>query len=353
MTRNRYPGKKLNENINYFETKVSFDQISNHPRIQSIQKPIEQGSLNEDKVNEMMLEYRENPNYLYHKNKIVIGDLNDTWYIIDGQHRIEMVKQIATSEIGFERGSEIGQEHLVFCWHKFTDEASMRGLFNSINKDSVKNQFYIKQDAFQQIKINEFMKCLKTYYRDSFATTKTQKGYIYTIEEVRDELIKTDFFLTELPYRELFDIFVEKNNEFYEENRYRIIFNENEPHFYVNEKKHIESKIIFSLKKNNFIQWLQDPINNEPYHKLRSYNNSISLQVKLECWVNEFANEIQGCCPLNNCSNILHKELTKQWEAGHVISYKNGGENAVNNLRPICPPCNKDMSSTNWNDYEK
>jgi len=289
---------------------------------------------------------------LYHKNNIVIGDLNDTWYIIDGQHRIEMVNQIVRSGINVT-GDVSGPEHLVFCWHKFTNEASMRCLFNSINKDSVKNQFYIMQGEFVQIKINEFVKCLKTYYRDSFATTKTQKGYIKTIEEVRDELIQSKFFETELTYTELYDIFVSKNNDFYEENRYRILFTANKSNFYKTEIRHIESNIVFSLKNNNFIQWLQDPINNEPYHTLKSHKKRITRKLKLDCWVNEFTNEIQGCCPVNNCSNILHKEVTDKWEAGHVISEKNGGENIVANIRPICPPCNKSMSSTNWIDYEK
>jgi len=342
--KNPYPGTRLYSGHNYFETRVSFDRISNDPKILNIQKPVEQGSLNDDKVNEMIDEYQVYPTYLRFKNKIVIGDYNNTWYIIDGQHRVEMVRKL------YEQNNELVDD-LLFCWYKCTDETCLRYLFNSINKDSNKNQFYIQQGELEQIKINEFMKYLKLYYAYSFATRKTEKGYIKTIEEVRDELIQIHFFDNDLTYKELFDNFIEKNNEFYEINRYEINKQMNMSSFYTSEIKHIDRKIIFSLKKNNFIKWLQDPINIEPNHRFKKGRKKITRDIKLACWVKEFNNEIQGCCPVKNCSIILNKNKIKEWAGGHIISDNNGGENIVDNLRPICHSCNASMNSTNWEDY--
>ena len=97
MPRNPYPGKKItliNTRNDYFETLISFEQIYNNPKINNLKKPVEQGYLDENKVKEMIEEYKENPLFLRFKNRIIIGNLNDTWYIVDGQHRLEMARQI-------------------------------------------------------------------------------------------------------------------------------------------------------------------------------------------------------------------------------------------------------------------
>ena len=59
MPRNPYPGKKLYERANYFETSVSFSLIINHPIIQKINKPNYQGSLNSDTVNSLIMEFKK------------------------------------------------------------------------------------------------------------------------------------------------------------------------------------------------------------------------------------------------------------------------------------------------------
>lgn len=51
-------------------------------------------------------------------------------------------------------------------------------------------------------------------------------------------------------------------------------------------------------------------------------------------------------CPL--CNNIISLD---NFECGHVVSVANGGVNHPNNLVPICGKCNKSMSSMNLPDY--
>jgi hypothetical protein len=38
---------------------------------------------------------------------------------------------------------------------------------------------------------------------------------------------------------------------------------------------------------------------------------------------------------------------------GHVISRLNGGSDRLENLRPVCGPCNKGIGSKNMDDYKK
>ena len=111
----------------------------------------------------LLNEYKKHPFFLRFKNRIVIGNLNDTWYVIDGQHRLEMAKLLYENNIN---------DDLIFCWFTCENEEEIRMLFNSINKDSAKNKFYIEQTEFSQIKINEFIKMLKVYNKNSFSNKK-------------------------------------------------------------------------------------------------------------------------------------------------------------------------------------
>ena len=43
----------------------------------------------------MILEYLEKPELLRIKDKIIIGCLRDNWYIVDGQHRLEMARTLS------------------------------------------------------------------------------------------------------------------------------------------------------------------------------------------------------------------------------------------------------------------
>ena len=43
---------------------------------------------------------------------------------------------------------------------------------------------------------------------------------------------------------------------------------------------------------------------------------------------------------------------SKNFEAGHIISVANGGENNLNNLKPICGCCNKSMGTENMEAFK-
>ena len=54
------------------------------------------------------------------------------------------------------------------------------------------------------------------------------------------------------------------------------------------------------------------------------------------------------------CPCCKRKVITPfSFEAGHILSKKNGGHDHSSNLLPICRLCNMSMSSMNWYDYIK
>lgn len=344
MPKTSYPGTKIYSSNNYYETKVSFSTIYNNPKIKNIEKPNYQGALNIDKVDKMIQEYQQNPLFIRPKNKITIGIFCDTFYIIDGQHRIEMVNRL------YELNNNI-DDNLIFCWFKFNNDEDMMNLFNSLNKDSTKNKFYIKQSKLNQININSFVKLLKERLNIYFSKKKSTNGKIKTIEELRDDLIKIDFFSSDARPEELYQFIIKKNNDFYNENRYQINIEKNPDTFYKDEQRHINDKIILSLKNNNFIKWLNNSENNNPFHINKKGKRRINRKTKLSCWDKEFDTNT-NICPIKNCSVELNKN-ENNWHAGHIISEYNGGSIDISNLRPICIKCNSAMGTKNWNDYDK
>ena len=343
MPRHRYPGKKLCELKNYFETIVTFEQIVIDPTIDKINKPDYQGSLDEERINSLLEEFKKHPTFLRYKNKIVIGELNNTWYILDGQHRLEMVKLLNNNYEG----------ELHFCWFKFTNENDMRELFNSINKDSTKNQWFINCDDFKQIIITEFNKQLKKYFNTHFAKTKTEKGKLYTIEEFTEKLVKINFFnkenITGLDY---YKIIYEKNKEFFNKCNYQGHFRTNKSLFYKDEYKNIEANIIIFFKNNNFIEWLEDN-NKRPIHKFKGTKQKISYKLREKVWYNNYKELKTVVCPISFCNETLNYSKKNGWDAGHIISENNGGKTILTNLKPLCKSCNCSMGSKNWNEYDE
>jgi len=74
----------------------------------------------------------------------------------------------------------------------------------------------------------------------------------------------------------------------------------------------------------------------------------IPQSLRDELWKNHFGDRFEGKCFV--CKNLMGKD---NFEAGHVISIKEGGTDTLDNLRPICITCNRSMGAENLNDFKK
>ena len=70
---------------------------------------------------------------------------------------------------------------------------------------------------------------------------------------------------------------------------------------------------------------------------------SIPKTVKSDTW-NKYIGREKGIGKCECCSNEID---SKNFECGHVKSVKDGGEETLDNLRPICSECNKSMGAEN------
>jgi hypothetical protein len=351
-----FPNKKeFNKDKPFIRKTVSFGKLTKMNEF--IIKPYCQGSLDLDKVDDLVKSYKNNIIYHQCRNNLTFGCLekNDEYvfYNVDGQHRLEMALKLFE-----EKCDDCFEINFVFC----NTMSELKELFNELNKDSNKNKFQVNME-FDDI-LNEIKYILNEDYNEFFAKRKSSKNKLYTIEEFIEILNKYKKNIEEYDETEEFikDLII-KNKEFnllvndqgYSELK-NIETNNSIKLFYDKEREILKKKkyYTFAFKNNNFI----DDGNNscylfyeiEPYHELRKEKDKIGKMLRRKVWIKEFNKEDFGICPVYKCKNILGIDTC---HIGHIVSSKNGGNNDIDNLRPICMSCNLKMSDTNWKDYER
>ncbi len=75
---------------------------------------------------------------------------------------------------------------------------------------------------------------------------------------------------------------------------------------------------------------------------------SIPAVVRFECWTRENGNSLEGKCWC--CSAALR---FTEFEAGHLVAVARGGQNTLDNLKPVCRTCNNNCRTKNMIDYKK
>lgn len=75
--------------------------------------------------------------------------------------------------------------------------------------------------------------------------------------------------------------------------------------------------------------------------------NKIPVIVRHAVWDKYFYGLSIGKC---TCCNITPISLVN-FDCGHIVSEKDGGKITLDNLRPICRPCNLSMKTKNMNNF--
>ena len=76
---------------------------------------------------------------------------------------------------------------------------------------------------------------------------------------------------------------------------------------------------------------------------------AIPKAVKDSVWDRTFgASKGIGKCYV--CNNEIN---SKRFDCGHIIAVSNGGDNTIDNLKPICSTCNKSMGTKNMENFKQ
>jgi hypothetical protein len=343
---------KLNVIGNSYNTLITFQEIAeiytNKYKYKLLDPPF-QASFDEDKTNEMIESYEKNPNFLTSKLILTFAfvtiDNQQEIYLMDGQHRMAMVKYI------YENNNE--NNIMLFAIHNIYSENDFRSLFDELNKDSIKSKPYVSLSIFNKKKIEMIRKTMEEKYVGAYSKTINVKASLYSVTEFINKLIESKYFEEENLDKSLNDIIIEieiKHTKYFNKLRY-LENGQNKKMFNLTESSTIKTyKNVMFFKNNNFINHL---INDDmPMHADLNDRKKISEPLKEKVWKAEYGLAKIGICPVIYCNQQLDKGKFG-FICGHKISVANGGKTLPDNLRPICAVCNSKMSSTNWDQYEE
>jgi hypothetical protein len=303
--------------------------------------PSYQNEINRTKVNAMQRDFFTNHDFFHLKNNIVFGVLpynEETIYIIDGQHRFDMLKQLQSNLSSFITNQDF--KFNVYFFNIIDDEYQL-SLFRELNHDSYKNQQFVSLGATMGKRVYDVSNLLNQQYRFSPKRAFKENDKIYTLKEFMNK-IHPYILIKNSAEEVVHDIQIKLK-----------VFKEHVSWFTVKpeEEEYYLGGSWISLTRLNFIEFLLHNIvpNVIPLPSKRMITSALRKKV----WDKEFGTHSEGKCPIQKCTSILFKEQDSAFHCGHIIPKCRGGEDIVENLRPICANCNARMGCRHWDEYEK
>ena len=313
--------KAVYKETNCVEYMLMRDQIVSLP----LYNPPYQTDLDMTKVDAMIESYHLHPEFGRFKNTIVIAIRMTSgmrFYLVDGQHRVEMMKQ-----------QKVEYPFRVLFYPIYHDD-EMRQLFREMNYDSHKNASYVSLGTDTAKIADE----LYDFFKENdypFATKKeTTESRLYTTRVFVDKL--SEYIKEFKDVESLKHSLHEKQKDF--------LRKVDVSHPYAEEKKCIESRIIFPLKNCNFLDYLMNDV--VPEYTGRKRQKPASLRTMV--WAHHVGmHNGVTTCPVCEVRTIYQDSF----DCGHIQAKSKGGKDIVENLRPICSSCNSSMGTQNMNEF--
>ena len=329
---------------------------------QKIIKPQIQGILDKDKMLEIVKYqdnyYKSGKRYFNFMGSINIHSCIETKndYLVDGQHRYESLKEL------YQKYNYNNENVIVEVVSVQTEEELINN-YNIINKNTELPEFPddIDKNVPEQAALFFFNK-----YPEIFVTTKRTKR-----PHINKNLFQEAMGVlnSEINRRlncnktkdELIDIINEKNDRMclwpVESYQKRI----RKMKCWDTYKRLADSYGFYlgmytSCDRENYLfRWVRDIIHErtgEEIKKVRKKTNRRKIpQVKRKMvWERYIGNVVNSKC---YCCGISEINSINNFECGHVISKAMGGDESIDNLRPICSSCNKSMGTENLYEFMK
>jgi len=260
----KFIGKNKVEDGIYISFDISIDKLIKYINSQVIVIPSFQRILDENKVEQMYNAFKQDDKMFKHiTNSLQFVSLNncDSYINIDGQHRLKMYEKLYLE--GY-------RNNLIRCTKiNCTTEIDMYNIYNKLqinNKD-----IYDMNEINDIVSYNKYIELrdhLKNSYKTHFISNTTNE-YIYNIEEYVNILKQNNFLNNHESVEDAIKYHEFVNNKYLQ--------NYNDISIYTTiEQKRISASIIFTLKKNNFLDFLLYPdkhlLSFQHQHKLKKIN---------------------------------------------------------------------------------
>lgn len=296
-----------------------------------------QRDLMKDHVSEIVKFQRDylqkNGSYIF-PNCLQFCRLKGELFCIDGQHRYESIKNLYNDDKLYDWTIDI---EITEC----INETEMIDMFKIINLNKPIPEFLKTANETTLDLIND----IKNYIRKNYVS------YVKPSTKPQRPNVNLDMFLDEMTKKYPLSNFTSLDGfiEWFE--------NQNETQrIYLESMTNIEAirKVLDNIK-------IETKTRSGKKFYLGCYwldtvQNRVGAQTRHKCWrawystIPECEKSPEGdvlcpCCEMNPINQGC-------FEAGHIVSFKNGGSDEISNLRPVCSICNKSMGIMNMDEYK-
>ena len=304
-------------------------------------------SKNVDKLYSFQIEHYTKYNEFFFPKPIIIGNLKDTYYLLDGQHRLSCISYLAN-----KFNSDID---VLVSIVKVENEHELDDKYIAINKNNPVplpkniNDWKNFGKGAEKFMLDNF----KTYSKKSNKPTPPN----FNVNSFNQYIIDNNVSTRLKNNCELFIKEIDRLNKFYSQTYTSTLV----PHFRTNIMKKIiktentqpNNPLFLTLYKN--YEWVERILykieKNIDYgqmiHIPSNYRIKIKKNLRRAVWEKYFQGSLEG-----NCFVCLKNIDYDTFQCGHVESVFYGGDNSILNLEPICSCCNLDMGIQNLYDYK-
>lgn len=114
--------------------------------------------------------------------------------------------------------------------------------------------------------------------------------------------------------------------------------------------KFYERQLISIVNTNNDTHdnYEQSTKNTQITKVTKNSKYKIPQKIRMRCWEKNIGDTISGKC--YSCNDVIKID---NYDCGHIVSRNDGGAIDIDNLKPICRPCNLSSGTMNLDDYKE
>ena len=304
---------RLDENGNSRIDKIKLSYLYKNTKTPDCQR-----DLSNDRVNEIINNVSIKPEIVHRMSPIIICELDNDWFIIDGQHRysafVKLKLELITVQI-----------------IKVNSDDELKELFVEINQNTPLPLNWLNLPTHQKRQHKKLLKNIREMWGNVLSDANKPRQPQIKKKDFEDILISSPLVT--------FEHIVQLNDIFKKLTSDKSKFERKD--FYLSQSKNLKDDINRLLNGKEVVMGFGD-----------AKKKKIPKTLKTEVWRNEFGSLSIGesKCTIDICKTLIN---LADYDCGHVISESNGGATNLTNLRPICHSCNCSMGSKNWDDFLK
>lgn len=299
-----------------------------------------------DKLTTFQITYYNKYNNFFFTNPISIARINKNSYIIDGQHRLECIKNLINSK----KYEDFDIKCVII---DIKSEEEMDDIYMALNQNT-------PVPLPSDIKIwKHFSKHIEKYLTENFNSyishsetprfPNFNKTRLLNYIDNNDIHIKLDY-----DYKAFIKEFNELNT-FYKRNCSILSDQFKDVGKKIEKSRRKQDNYLVLFIYNNF-EWVDRIVDkictnknySEMKHITKIYRIKIKKKLRKEVWMKRNGDTINGNCFCCNEKIDIHN-----FECGHITSVYYGGNTTLDNLEPVCRECNREMGVKNLFTYKK